>query len=264
MNRNLPIGVFDSGIGGLTVAREIVNLLPHEDIIYLGDTARVPYGNRGKEVITAFAKDLVSFLLDKKVKALVVACNTISATCLPDLQAMAFIPLIGVIQPSAEMIVKATSNKRVGIIGTKATINSGIYTSEIKKIDSSIAVVSKACPLFVPLAEEGLAESEVAELVAKKYLSDLESIDTLHLGCTHYPLLRNTIQKVLPAVKIIDSANPTAYELQKLLTIKNLLNKKNIKGEKTFYVTDLSSTVQEVAASFFGDNITQNIIKVSL
>ncbi len=265
MNNKLPVGIFDSGIGGLTVVREIVSLLPQENIIYLGDTARVPYGSRGKEVITTFAKELVNFLLDKNVKCLVVACNTISATCLPELQSMVSIPIIGVIHPSAEMIVNTTTTKKVGVIGTKATISSKAYSVAISKLDSNIEIISQACPLFVPLVEEGLADSEISYLLANKYLSTLKGIDTLHLGCTHYPLLEKTIRKVMgDHVAIVDSAKPTAEILKKILTEKKLLNLSGIKGKREFYVTDLSTTVYEIASSFLGENIKRKIKKVNL
>ena len=261
----LPIGILDSGIGGLTVAKEIVRLLPNENIIYLGDTARVPYGSRGREVICSFAKDLVSFLLDKKVKCIIVACNTISATCLTDLQSLVPVPLLGVIDPSVEAIVKTTKNKRVGVIGTKATINSNKYTDAINDLDSTIAVITKACPMFVPLAEEGLAESDAALLLARGYLSELKGIDTLHLGCTHYPLLRRTIQKVIgDDVTIIDSAIPAAYALHDLLSEKLLINKSVEEPERKFYVTDLSATVYDIATNFFGFDITPYISEVGI
>lgn len=209
--KNKPIGIFDSGIGGLTVVKEIVKLLPNENIIYLGDTARVPYGTRGKETVTEFALELTRYLLSQDVKFLVVACNTITATCFDKIQEISTVPVIGVIEPAVKKIIKTSSTKRVGVIGTAATINSKVYEMKIKKLDPNFYVQSITCPLFVPIAEEGLANSNIANLTAKHYLKYLKNIDTLHLGCTHYPLLKNVIQdNIEKGVTIIDSADPPA------------------------------------------------------
>lgn len=264
MNNN-PIGVFDSGIGGLTVVREIVRLLPHENITYLGDTARVPYGSRGRDKIAEFALQLASFLIKKDVKILVVACNTISATCLREVQKISPVPVIGVIRPATKKIVETTKTGRVGIIGTRATINSKIYEEEIHEINPKISVTSVACPLFVPIAEEGLSESEIALLTARYYMDGLENIDTLHLGCTHYPLLKNVIQQVIgEEVAIIDSAIPTAQEVRDVLTEKNLLNEGSHEGSKIYYVTDAPERAVSAANLFLGSDIAANIRKINL
>lgn len=260
--RNLPIGVFDSGIGGLTVVKEIINELPNESIIYLGDTARVPYGTRGKKVITKFALELVQFLLKRQVKILVVACNTISATCLEEIKKLSPIPVLGVIKPAARQALKTTRISRVGIIGTKATISSGVYEKELGK---EIQVIAQACPLFVPLAEEGLVNSSATKLIARTYLKKFSNkIDTLILGCTHYPVLKKVIQQVVgKKITLIDSAQPTAKLLKKLLEEKNLLSK-NKKPHYQFFVTDSPQRVYGVASQFFGTKLKGKIKKVTL
>jgi glutamate racemase len=263
--KSQPIGIFDSGIGGLTVVREIVKLLPQEHIVYVGDTARVPYGVRGKEIITEFALQLTHYLLSHEVKFLVVACNTISAVCMQEIQKISPIPVIGVIEPAVKKIITTSRNQRVGIIGTPATIGSNVYETEIKKHNPAFYVQSVACPLFVPIAEEGLGNSDIARLTAQHYLTGLGGIDTLHLGCTHYPLLRNVIHEVMgDEVTIIDSALPTAEELQKVLTERNLLNTDGGPPKRSFYVTDAPERVYDIATIFFGEDIKSNIHKISL
>ncbi len=265
MNNN-PIGVFDSGIGGLTVVKEIVRQLPNEHIIYLGDTARVPYGPRSKEVVTQFAKELAAFLLKRDVKALVVACNTISSFALPEIKALTTIPVLGVIKPAAIEAVNKSKNKKIGIIGTSGTINSKAYEMEIKKLDPEVEVVSVACPLFVPLAEEGLHVHRSTKLIAQDYLKDIieNKVDTLILGCTHYPLLLDSIKSVLgPQVVLIDSAMPTTQKLIKLLEDKDLLAQEN-NSKLEFYVTDAPERVTQVASRFFGEDLVGKIQKVTL
>lgn len=264
MNNN-PIGIFDSGIGGLTVVKEIVKLLPNESIIYLGDTARVPYGSRGKETITEFALQLTKFLLKKDVKFLVVACNTISAICLDKIQNISPVPVIGVIKPASKKIVETTKTRRVGVIGTRATINSNVYEKEIHAINPEIIVTSIACPLFVPIAEEGLGSSKIAKLTAQYYLNDLKNIDTLHLGCTHYPVLRNVIRETVgEGVTIIDSASSTAEELKKVLAENKLLTDKSFKASQTYYVTDAPEHVIPIVNLFLGKDIKNIIHKIDL
>lgn len=265
MNNN-PIGIFDSGIGGLTVTKEVIKALPNESIIYLGDTARVPYGSRSKEVITKFAKELADFLLKKKVKCLVVACNTISTTCLEEIKKISPVPVVGVTSPAIEEALKVTKNKKIGVIGTARTVSSMVYNQQIHNLDKGIEVTAKSCPLFVPLAEEGLSGHKATKIIAQDYLKELKGkqIDTLILACTHYPLLAKTIQQVLgDKVVLIDSAKPTARELKKLLIEKRLLGEnKNPKYE--FYVTDAPEKVIEVAGRFFGKGLDGNIAKINL
>lgn len=262
MNNN-PIGIFDSGIGGLTVAKEIIAALPNESIIYLGDTARVPYGTRSKEIVTKFALELVEFLLERKVKCLVVACNTISALALEEIRKNSPVPVIGVIKSAVKKAVQVTKNKKIGVIGTPGTILSKAYEEEIRKSSPDIKVISVACPLFVPLAEEGLHNHQAAKLVAKDYLEDFtNNVDTLILGCTHYPLLRETITEVVGEdITLIDSAKPTAEELKILLAENNLLSN-NQNPYLEFFVTDAPVRVAQVAGKFFGSEL--KIKKITL
>lgn len=262
---NRPIGVFDSGIGGLTVLKELIREMPHENFIYLGDTARVPYGTRGSKIITTFALQLTNFLLQKNVKFLVVACNTITATCLDKIEEISPVPVLGVIKPAARTIVKTTKNGKVGILGTRATIESGIYEKEIQKLDGNIDIFSLACPLFVPIAEEGLGESNIADLAAEHYLKELKGIDTLHLGCTHYPLLINAIRKTVGSeVTIIDSAKPTAVELINILKAGNILNDHSGDSTVNFYFTDVTERSKNIAELFLGKKIENDICTVLL
>ena len=239
-----PIGVFDSGIGGLTVFKEIMQQLPMEKLIYFGDTARVPYGNKSEETVLRFSRQIVRFLKEQQVKAIVVACNTASAHALPQLEKEVDIPIIGVMKPGAKAAVECTKNHKIGVIATEGTIGSGIYTRYIRELDDEAVVTGKACPLFVPLAEEGLWVDPVTEEIARRYLLELKDIgiDTLILGCTHYPLIRRTIAKVMGEdVSLVNPAYETAGELKKLLAQQNLLNEEEIRlGEEQyrFYVSD--------------------------
>lgn len=215
-----PVGVFDSGVGGLTVAREIMRQLPNEKIVYFGDTARVPYGSKSKNTIIKYSKQIIRFLKTKGVKAIVVACNTASAFALEEIRPEIDIPIIGVVKPGAKVAVENTKNKRIGIIGTEATINSGIYTEFINQRDKEIRVITKACPLFCPLVEEGWLKDPVTYEVASRYLAELKDkdIDTLVLGCTHYPLLRNMIGEIMgDSVTLVNPAYETAIGLRALL-----------------------------------------------
>lgn len=222
-----PIGVFDSGVGGLTVAREIMRQIPNERLVYFGDTARVPYGNKSKETVTKFSKQIVRFLESQKVKAIVVACNTASAYALDEIEKELNIPIIGVVKPGAKVAAETTRNKRVGVIATAGTIQSHIYSEYIQGIDKEIQVIGKACPLFVPLVEEGLLEDPVTDEIATRYLNELKDIDidTLILGCTHYPLIRSTLGRIMgEGVTLVNPAYETARELKNLLEKEGLLN----------------------------------------
>ena len=223
----MPIGVFDSGMGGLTVMREIMRQIPNEKVIYFGDTARVPYGSKSKETVTRFSRQIVRFLQSKQVKAIVVACNTASAYALDDLEKEIDIPIIGVVKPGAKVAAEATRNGQVGVIATEGTISSNIYTTYIRQLRPEVQVTGKACPLFVPLVEEGLWQDPVTDEIAKRYLSSLidTGIDTLILGCTHYPLIRSTVAKVMgDHVTLVNPAYETARELKELLMEKGLVN----------------------------------------
>lgn len=256
--KNRPIGVFDSGIGGLTVLKEITRELPEESTIYLGDTARVPYGIRSPETVTRYSFENTKFLSGKEIKLLVVACNTASSISLGAIKSRISIPVVGVIEPGAKAAVRATKNKRIGVIGTEATIRSSSYTKAIKTIDADIEVTGLACPLFVPLVEEGWTEDDVAALVAQKYLSNIKGkgIDTVVLGCTHYPLLKNVIGNVLgDGVTLIDSAIETSLEIKAVLEDLDL-KKENSDGQfGKFYVTDSPERFLKVGERFLGRNI---------
>lgn len=239
-----PVGVFDSGVGGLTVVREIMRQIPNEKIVYFGDTARVPYGSKSAETVTKYSRQIVRFLQTQQVKAIVVACNTASAYALPALEKEIQIPMIGVVKPGAKVAAATTKNGRIGVIATEGTIHSQIYSTYIKNINTQADVIGKACPLFVPLVEEGLLVDPVTDEIAQRYLSELIDIDidTLILGCTHYPLIRSTIGKIMgERVTLVNPAYETARGLKELLEKENLLNtKKGGLGENKyrFFVSD--------------------------
>lgn len=242
--KSAPIGVFDSGVGGLTVVKEIMHQIPNEKVVYFGDTARVPYGNKSKNTVTRYSKQIVRFLKTQGVKAIVVACNTASSYALEELEQETDIPILGVVKPGAQTAAEVTENGKIGIIGTPATVDTQIYTKYIKQINSKFEVTGKACPLFVPLVEEGLWEDPVTDEIAKRYLYELvdTGIDTLILGCTHYPLIRKTVQRVIgDSVQLVNPAYETARELKKMLTQYQLLNEEKM-GLGTnihqFYVSD--------------------------
>ena len=236
-----PIGVFDSGVGGLTVAREIMRQLPNEDLVYFGDTARVPYGSKSKNTVLKYSRQIVRFLLTKNVKAIVVACNTASALALDEIAEEIDIPIIGVVKPGAKMAVETTKTGNVGVIGTASTVKSGIYNDYIRNLDPEITVVSKACPLFVPLVEEGLIEDRVTEDIVSRYLQVMKEykVDALVLGCTHYPLIRHTIKRFMgEEVTLVNPAFETAKSLKELLTEQGMLNKSKHKPHHEYYVSD--------------------------
>lgn len=252
MSIDKAIGVFDSGIGGLTVLKEIIRLFPHEDTIYLGDTARVPYGTKSAETVTRYSIEISDFLVSKGVKLLVVACNTASAVALPALRKKHSLPIINVIEPGARKAVTTTQTKKVGVIGTEGTIKSGAYEKAIKALAPEIDVTSKACPLFVPLAEEGWTDNDVAHAAVSRYLADMKGVDTLVLGCTHYPLLKSAIASVMGKdVKLIDSGEETALEVRRVLTKEGLLKNEGT-GKRTFYVTDTPERFVSVGLRFLG------------
>lgn len=252
------IGIFDSGIGGLTVLKEVARTLPQEDTIYLGDTARVPYGTKSPETVVRYSHQIARYLLSRDIKLLVVACNTASAVALPSLEREFPIPIVGVIEPGARAAAAVTRSGKVGVIGTAATIASSAYTKAIKRINPDIEVVTRACPLFVPLAEEGWVDNEVARLTARIYLEDLKAqgVDTLVLGCTHYPLLRSIIAEVMgPGVKLVDSAEETALTVAKILSERDLLRPKGEKGNHHYFVTDIPAGFIRVGNRFLGGRL---------
>ena len=250
-----PVGVFDSGIGGLTVVRELVRRLPGEDIIYFGDSARLPYGTKSPETVMRFSRQNLNFLKDKNVKLIVVACNTASSVALPALEEEEDIPVIGVLLPGARAAASATKNKRVGVIGTTATIRSNAYEQALKEIEPAIETWSLPCPLFVPLAEEGWLDNEIAYLTAKSYLEPLAGFgaDTLVLGCTHYPLLKGVIGKVVgDGIVLVDSAQETAIEVEGALDQRDLRNDGGTAGTIQVYVSDVPYLIKEVGERFLG------------
>jgi glutamate racemase len=250
------IGIFDSGIGGLTVLKEIVAKLPDENIIYLGDTARVPYGIRSSETVTRYSFENTQFLLAQEIKMLVVACNTASAISLEAVKKEFPLPIIGVLEPGARAAVAATKKRKIGVIGTEATVGSRAYEKAIKGLAPDVEVYSLACPLFVPLVEEGWLDNDVAALVAEKYLASLRGrgIDTLVLGCTHYPLLKGIIRRVIgPEIVLIDSATETAKEVADVLAKLKWYGEGE--GLRKYYVTDTPARFEKIGKLFLGDSL---------
>lgn len=257
-NRARPIGVFDSGIGGLTVLKELTALLPGEDFIYLGDTARLPYGTKSNEVIVRYSRENTEFLLAKGIKLLVVACNTSSAVALGEIERHTMVPVIGVIDPGARAAVRASRTGKIGVIGTEATIASGAYTRAIQKLKPRAEIYTRACPLLVPLVEEGWTDNEIAERTITYYLESLKAsgIDTLLLGCTHYPLLRGVFERVLgPRVKIVDSAIATAAAVREKLAALKLARRDGGGGAQSFFVTETPDRFVRVGRRFIGPRV---------
>ncbi|BAG14163.1 glutamate racemase [Endomicrobiia bacterium] len=255
---NHPIGIFDSGFGGLTVMSAITKMLPLESLIYFGDTAHVPYGSKSKDIVIKYSKEITSFLMRCKVKLIVIACNTASAFALSILQKTLKVPVIGVIEPGSKAAVYASKNKKIGIIGTEGTINSKSYLREINRISKS-KVYQQACPLFVPLVEEGWSSGEITDSIVKKYIEPLlnKKIDTLVLGCTHYPLLRETLEKNAGGnVVFIDSAKAVSQEVKNILKKTCILA--DVKGKKflKFYVSDNPEKFQTIGSRFFSKKIS--------
>lgn len=260
------VGVFDSGIGGLTVVKEIMKILPNEDIVYFGDTARVPYGNKSPETITKFSFQNTRFLIRMDVKAIVVACNTASALSLEKLKENFSIPIIGVIKPGAYMAVKETKNNRIGIIGTEGTIGSKAYEKAIKKLKPDAQLFGFPCPLFVPIVEEGWAESKVSRIIAEEYLKPLKEsgVDTLVMGCTHYPLLTGIVGDVMGSgVKLINPAEATAVKLREILVENAMQNEENRTAACRYYVSDNPGRFSKVGSNFLSRDITE-IIKIDI
>ena len=259
-----PIGVFDSGVGGLTVVKELIRQLPSEDIVYFGDTARVPYGIKSKETVIRFSIEDTLFLLNRDVKLICVACNTVSSFALPVIRNHFKVPIVGVITPGAREAVYATRNKRIGVIGTRGTITSRTYENEIKQLASDVSVYPVACPLFVPFAEEGWLDGDIVMDVAKTYLKPLKDakVDTVILGCTHYPLLKPVIKEVMGSqVTLIDSAKQVAVEVKKILMSEGLTNASG-KGKQKFYVSDNPEWFSGLAQRFLGRQL-KNVRKVN-
>lgn len=266
MEKEKPIGVFDSGIGGLTVVKKILSTLPKESIVYFGDTARVPYGSKSNETVIEYSIQNTNFLLSKNVKAVVVACNTVSSIAIQELKNRYNVPVIGMIEPGASMAVNETKNGKIGVIGTRATVGNKAYSAAIKNISPEIEVFEKACPLFVPLAEEGWTHHKATYEIAEEYLKELRDleIDTLVLGCTHYPILADIIQEVIgEKVKLIDSGIASSEIVRNELARIGLETNSAIPGHHSFYVSDIPTTFKQVAELFLGQPINE-VIKVDL
>ena len=255
---NRPIGVFDSGLGGLTVVKALKELLPNESIVYFGDTARLPYGVKSQGLVKQYSKEIIKFLLEKNAKAVIIACNTATAMALNSLKnEFKDIPIIGVIEPGSEKAIFETVTKKIGVIGTIATIYSGAYEKIIRQKDNKVEIISKACPLFVPFVEEGLINGSAINEIAKHYLSSFNNnVDTLILGCTHYPLIKDVIYNNTANINLIDSASSVAEATYKELLTYKLLNDKKNSGIFDCYVTDLPMRFKELGDIFFGSEIT--------
>lgn len=249
-----PIGVFDSGIGGLTVVKEIRRSLPSEDIIYLGDTARLPYGTKSFDSIIQFSRENTKFLLARGVKCIVIACYSSTSVALEILQKEIQIPIIGVIKPGVKKALELTKNNKIGVIGTSLTIHSGAYEKAFQDLDTEVEVIGRACPLFVPLVEEGFIDHPATEFIAREYLEPLkkDNIDTLLLGCTHFPLLLDVIRRVLGDINYVDASQELGRELAYLLAERDLLNPSG-NGNINIYLTDLSINFKEIAERFLGE-----------
>lgn len=266
MNRSNPIGFFDSGIGGLTVVKEALSLLPNENIVYFGDTARVPYGSKSNSTVIEYTLQAARFLMNKNIKMLVVACNTASSVALDELRKKIDVPVIGVIEPGAKMAIDESKTGRIGVIGTRATINNKAYSSQLKKLKRNVKVFEKACPLFVPLAEEGWLDHKATYMIAKEYLEEFKEhdIDTLILGCTHYPILQNAIRKVVGSkIKLINSGTPTAYIIKNYLEGRGIRSQSVQIGQYEFYVSDVPTKFKTIAERFLGRKV-DNLTKVDL
>lgn len=265
-----PIGVFDSGVGGLTVMREIIRQIPKERVVYFGDTARVPYGSKSRDTILKYSRQIIRFLKTKEVKTIVVACNTASAVALEEIRGELDIPIIGVIKPGAKTAIKSTRNGKIGIIGTETTVRSKIYSHFIQDLNPNLTVIGKACPLFVPLVEEGeFLKSPIAAEIATHYLEDLkkERIDTLILGCTHYPLMRKLIGQIMgEQVVLVNPAYETARGLKELLKQEGLENQKEIAESENpyaFYVSDTADKFQQFAENILTCS-AENTMKINI
>ncbi|HAX52890.1 MAG TPA: glutamate racemase [Lachnospiraceae bacterium] len=266
--KTAPIGVFDSGVGGLTVVREMIRQLPDENIVYFGDTARVPYGSKSQNTIIRFSEQIIRFLQKKQVKTIVIACNTASALALDAVRDEFDVPILGVVTPGARAAVEATRNLKVGVVGTDATVQSGVYTKIIQRMNPKIEVIEKACPLFVPLVEEGFKEHNVTREIIEYYLESMKStdIDAMILGCTHYPLLRSKIRTYMgDKIQIVNPAYETAMDLKKLLEEQNMANDgtKGPHSHYEFFVSDAAEKFRHFANTVMPFDIpTTNVVNI--
>ena len=266
-HRTEAIGIFDSGIGGLTVVAEIIKQLPNEDVVYFGDTGRYPYGPRSRDIIRRFSRQNINFLLEKRVKYIVVACNTASAFALDYVKKIYNIPMIGVVKPGSEAAARLTSSGKIGVIGTEGTIASLSYQKALARIDKSFKVYAKSCPLFVSLAEEGYIDKPAARLIARDYLLEIKNrkIDALVLGCTHYPLLKKVIGSVMGrGVRLVDSAEQTAKVVRLELEKLNLRNESGKSGSRRFFVSDSPEKFKKLGERFLGRSVGKvNLVDIN-
>lgn len=266
--KTAPVGVFDSGVGGLTVAREISRQLPDENIVYFGDTARVPYGSKSQNTIIRFSEQIIRFLKTKQVKAIVIACNTASALALDAVRDEFDIPIMGVVIPGARAAVEATKNRHVGVVGTDATVQSGMYTKVIREMAPDITVIEKACPLFVPLVEEGFKEHVVTKEIIEYYLESMKhtDIDAMILGCTHYPLIRSKIREYMgDRIQIVNPAYETAMDLKKMLEEQGMANDGTTEQHSrySFYVSDAAEKFRKFANTVMPFDVpTTNVVNI--
>ena len=264
-----PIGVFDSGLGGLTAVRALRQILPEEDLIYFGDTARVPYGGRSKETLLKYARQDVRFLRSFDLKAIVIACGTVSTTSLSTLQAENDLPIVGVVEPTCRRALAVTKNKKIGMIATLASVRSGAYEAMLRTLDSEVEVIGKSCPLFVPLVENGRFHRGdiVIETVAREYLEPLKEsgVDTLILGCTHYPLLTEVIADIMgPEVTLVSAGEESAFELKRLLKAQDLRADESRQGESEFYVSDRAEDFERIASVFLQENLRRAARRIDI
>lgn len=266
---NRPIGVFDSGLGGLTAVKALRQILPEEKLIYFGDTARVPYGGRSKETLLKYARQDVRFLRSFDLKAIVIACGTVSTTSLDTLQAENHLPIVGVVEPTCRRALAVTAHKKVGIIATLASIRSGAYEATLRRLNPDVEIIGESCPLFVPLVENGRIHpgDVVIETVAREYLEPLKAagVDTLILGCTHYPLLTEIIQGIMGSdVALVSAGEESAYELKRLLTAGGLRADADRSGDVEFYVSDRPENFESIASVFLGEELRHGAERINI
>ena len=259
---NRAIGVFDSGLGGLSAVRELKRVLPKENIVYFGDTGRVPYGTRSLKTLHRYTNEDIAFLKKHDVKMIVAACGTVSSTITDEMIKAVGVPFVGVVSPTAKVATQLSKNGRIGVLGTGATVKSGAFESEIKRLKPDAQVFSKACPLFVPLVENGLVSGEITEAVAKMYLSDLPEVDTLILGCTHFPLLSEVISEILPNVTLVDSGKATANAVREILEKENMTAENN--GECKYFVSDSADDFSHLSSLFLGEKYVGEVKRIEI
>ncbi len=263
---NRPIGVFDSGLGGLSCVKEIMRLMPNEDVIYFGDTGRVPYGSRSQETLMKYVRQDIRFLKSFDIKMIIIACGTASSAALPWIEDELDTKIMGVVQPASIKAAKSTKNRRIGVLGTAATVKYGKYVEDIKKLKPDAQVFQKACPMFVPLVENGYRDSEVTEIIAREYLEEIkkENVDTLILGCTHYPLLKDVIQKIMgDDVALIDSGATAAQGAYEFLKNADMLKLKAL-GEYRYFVSDSAEDFAKLGSMFLCRPICENVENIDI